>query len=157
MKILILILSVVYITNVTASSGKYGRLYFDAADSFFPEIYLTDGNQKIHPDWAGVYPLAKALKTNPAAYDHAKQYESYAELVKWTSVGTLAFITTLILGGVTDSDTMTLIGTVGTVGASIGSLTYQSKAMYHLHQAVNIYNKPFNRRPIIGFNWQTNF
>ncbi len=141
----------------TSTFAQYRRLYFEAEDSFFPTLYITDGNDVINPDWGGVYPLAEKLRDDPPAYEHAFQYERFASRVKWLSVGTLASFVLAIIGGGGASDTMLWLGGIGVIGTSLGALHYQSKAMYHLHEAVNSYNRQFDRERIMGLNYQTSF
>ncbi len=144
--------------TINNNPREIGIINWEAEESIFPSIYMTDGNKKVYADWGGVYPLKNLMKSSPDAYEHALKYESNAKLVKWLSVGTLGFFAAALFGGAGESDSLFAIGAVGTMISSGAALRYQSKAMYHLYKAVNIYNREIKlNAPQMSLNWKSSF
>ena len=131
------------------------KIYAD--DSFFPSVYLTDGQIKLRPDWGGVYPLSYQLQDHPQAYELAYRYEKYAQRVKWLSLTSIVSFGAMVLGGSGASKTLFWGGAIGTAISTLYGLHFQAKALHYMHKSINIYNHQFDRRPTFSMNYSVEF
>ncbi|MBL7554902.1 MAG: hypothetical protein JNM24_03700 [Bdellovibrionaceae bacterium] len=141
-KMMNILFSILFVFMTAISSFAEPKAYYKEKDFFFqfPAVVI-DGQLYQQKFWSGRFEVAEAMKSNPAAYKLAKDYESYMNkksLFLWG--GFAAALTYMISSG----DAYNSAIYWGLFGTGFGIAMYQQyQGNKALSKSFTLYNKTF--------------